>query len=136
MFLTRGPMPLEPIWREFLEGDPAGGGVHWSELFALHTHPAPGYEYPPASIFHGTEVAGRRRVVWGEHSVVTAERALIRAALVSPSTMRFLLASETCVPLWSRATLYLNLMSRQRSEINTCRDLKSKQEAQQHMAFR
>lgn len=136
MFLTRGPMPLEPIWREFLEGDPAGGGVHWSELFALHTHPAPGYEYPPASIFHGTEVAGRRRVVWGEHSVVTAERALIRAALVSPSTMRFLLASETCVPLWSRATFYLNLMSRQRSEINTCRDLKSKQEAQQHMTFR
>ena len=92
LFLLRGPLPLEPIWRAFLQGaaalvppelaaalradrtgSPGSNPVEaWEALFALHAHPAPGYTFRPGSLLAGREVAEGRRVAvqWGQHSVV------------------------------------------------------------------
>lgn len=69
MFLTRGPIPTEPIWRAFLGvGHPRGS---WQHLFPLYVHPPPGYTYPPGSLFEGREVEDRVVVEWGQHTLVS-----------------------------------------------------------------
>jgi hypothetical protein len=102
LFLTRGPMPLEPIWAEFLSAAAAalgsgatslGGDAFsqedraaaanssisstpavsaWQALFSLYAHPPPDFAYPPGSLFAGAEVHGRVVVKWGQHSVVSS----------------------------------------------------------------
>lgn len=39
-------------------------------------------------------------MVWGDISMVDAERRLIRAALLDPLNLFFVLASDSCIPLW------------------------------------
>lgn len=60
LFLTRGPLPLEDIWREFFR---------WrgnSSLYSVYAHPHHGYKYPPTSFFHGKEVPSNiGKVKWG-----------------------------------------------------------------------
>jgi hypothetical protein len=48
MFLTRGPLPLAPLWDRFFAG--AGDAA----LFSVYVHATPGYrhDFPPASAFH------------------------------------------------------------------------------------
>ena len=175
MFLTRGDLPYEPLWRAFLDsaselGDTAaemqaaaatagagtgeqqgrqsqpdfggggssrntatlwqrlfGGGGRpadascWARLYSIYTHPAPGWSHPPGSLFAGHEVACRQAVEWGNHSVIDAERALLRAALADPANQRFALLSESCVPLHPAPVVYAQLMAEPRSRVNACR---------------
>lgn len=66
LFLTRGPMPLEAIWRDFLESCP----IPWETLFKVHVHLPEGKSYPKKSLFHGRETHERVHVQWGNHSMV------------------------------------------------------------------
>ena len=109
------------------DGSGSAGGTAppagWQRLFRLYTHPAPGWRHPPGSLFAGHEVACRRRVEWGNHTVVEAERALLRAALADPANQRFVLLSESCLPLHPAAVVYAQLMAEQRSRVNACRSV-------------
>jgi hypothetical protein len=57
MFLTRGPLPLAPLWERFFNG--AGG----RELFSVYVHTTPGYrlDFPPSSPFHRRQVPSKVR---------------------------------------------------------------------------
>jgi hypothetical protein len=48
MFLTRGPLPLAPLWDRFFAGAGDAG------LFSVYVHATPGYrpDFPPASPFY------------------------------------------------------------------------------------
>lgn len=59
-------------------------------------------------------------VQWGKHSMVDATRALLAAALADNANAKFVLLSESGVPLYSAATLYAQLMSEKKSRINAC----------------
>ena len=50
-----------------------------------------------------------------------AERRLLRAALADPANQRFLLASETCLPIYPPHVLYSELMTSGRSRIHACK---------------
>lgn len=187
LFLTRGDLPHEPLWRSFLasastavnaaaagaarteagpggagsSGGVAGLGSSWQALFTIYTHPPPGHSHPPGSLFAGHEVPGRATVAWGNHrcfflffffnlsvpmrhaslplplhapitapqatvpkpcrSMVDAERALLRAALQDPANQRFVLLSETCIPLHPAPLVYLQLVTEPVSRIDTSR---------------
>ncbi|KAL6777609.1 hypothetical protein ACKKBG_A14935 [Auxenochlorella protothecoides x Auxenochlorella symbiontica] len=142
MFLVRGPMPHEGVWADFLRpatvtSSPAAvTDLPWRHFFSLYTHPSPNWTYPATSLFAGTEVPGREQVAWGQHSLIVAERRLLAAALGDPRNARFLLASESCVPLWPRESLYLAAMGHERSFINACRNLRSAKQARQQMVDR
>lgn len=92
LFLTRGEMPLELLWRAFLRpvrvpldlhvattaphAPHAGGGggtveLAWHHLFSIYVHPGVNYSYPEGSMFAGHEVEDRVEVKWGMHSVVS-----------------------------------------------------------------
>ncbi len=50
-----------------------------------------------------------------------AERSLLRAALADPANQRFLLASESCLPMYPPHVLYAELISSGRSRIHACK---------------
>ena len=142
-------MPYEPAWQAFLDsataavqaaaveaaaaggalgrrGGPDGGSsvdasaYDWRKLFSVHTHPPPGWSHPAGSVFAGHEVAGRAWVQWGNHSMIDAERALLRAALADPGNQAFQLLSDACLPLYPAPLAYTQLLSEGRSRVNAC----------------
>jgi hypothetical protein len=114
MFLTRGPMPLEPIWDAFF---------HWNadpSLYNIYVHPHNDYFYSNDSLFYGHEVRTPGVTQWGALSVTGAIQAMVARALEDPLNMWFTLMSEACIPLhpfsmWRRALAESSL-----SVVNAC----------------
>lgn len=169
LFLTRGNLPYEPVWRAFLESataavqlaaPPGVSPADWRQLFSLYSHLPPGHTHPAGSLFEGHEVPDRAGVQWGDHSMVSgrqplraswvhppaacrlgplaalashsplprwlllqmdAERALLRVALGDPLNQRFVLISDSCVPLWPAPAVWVELMGESRSRTHFCK---------------
>ncbi|KAM7482012.1 hypothetical protein LguiB_006595 [Lonicera macranthoides] len=162
MYLTRGPLPLLPLWERFFQGQN-------EKLFSIYVHAQPGYELNvinnsvfyrrqiPSQLgqamFSGEIIAlglyangrdemtpvygkrvlytllgliGRNRTVedllgvlvlersldenykvkWGSVSLFDAERRLLANALLDFSNERFILLSESCIPVYNFPTVY------------------------------
>ena len=65
-----------------------------------------------------------------------AELVLLRAALVNPRNQRFVLLSETCVPLYPAAVVWAQLMGERRSRMNTCANTADPNDAATGMDYR
>ncbi|CAM0954106.1 unnamed protein product [Alopecurus aequalis] len=104
LFLTRGPLPLAPLWERFFNGTGAKG------LFSVYVHTTPGYrlDFPSSSPFHRRQVPSKA-TRWGEASVVDAERRLLANALLDLANQRFVLLSESCIPLHSLPAIHAYL---------------------------
>eukprot|EP00887_Chlorella_sp_A99_P000994 scaffold5.g994.t1 len=92
-------------------------------LFDVYVHPHPDYAgFPAGSLFAGRElpIAQRVKTGWGEHTLVDAARTLLAAAAANPHAQKFMLLSESDVPLYSPHMVYSQLMSEERSRINAC----------------
>lgn len=60
---------------------------------------------------HNVIFNGNMQVVrWGENSMIEAERRLLANALLDFSNQRFVLLSESCIPLFNFSTIYTYLM--------------------------
>lgn len=55
MFLTRGPLPLLPLWERFFKGH--------EDLFNIYVHTPPGYNMnvPSSSVFYGRQIPSQVR---------------------------------------------------------------------------
>lgn len=55
MFLTRGPLPLAPLWEKFFKGN--------ERLYSIYVHSLPSYKsnFPPSSVFYGREIPSQVR---------------------------------------------------------------------------
>ena len=51
---------------------------------------------------------------------VAAEKLLLRSALEDPANARFVLLSETCVPLYPAPVVWAQLQGEPRSRLNAC----------------
>uniref|UniRef100_A0ACD5TE62 Uncharacterized protein n=1 Tax=Avena sativa TaxID=4498 RepID=A0ACD5TE62_AVESA len=104
MFLTRGPLPLAPLWERFFN---ATGG---KDLFSVYVHTTPGYrlDFPPSSPFHRRQVPSKA-TRWGDVNIVDAERRLLANALLDLANERFVLLSESCIPLHPLPTIHAYL---------------------------
>jgi len=92
-------------------------------LFDVWVHPSTSFSgFPEGSIFHGLELPGpfRAPTVWGTHTLIDATRALLASALTNPRTVKFVLLSESDVPLYSPFVFYQQLVGDPRSRINAC----------------
>ncbi|RHN64880.1 putative glycosyl transferase, family 14 [Medicago truncatula] len=52
-----------------------------------------------------------QEVKWGENSMIEAEKRLLANALLDFSNQRFVLLSESCIPLFNFSTIYTYLMN-------------------------
>lgn len=103
MFLTKGPLPLAPVWERFLKG-------HESR-YSVYVHPTPSYQakFPPSSVFYKRQIPSQI-AEWGRMSMCDAERRLLANALLDISNERFILLSESCIPLYKFSLVYNYLM--------------------------
>ncbi|XAR63929.1 hypothetical protein NMG60_11024087 [Bertholletia excelsa] len=103
MFLTRGHLPLAPLWDKFFQGNEG--------LFSIYVHAFPFFNqsFPPESVFHGRSIHSKV-VEWGKVSMVEAERRLLANALLDFANERFVLLSESCIPLFNFSTVYSYLI--------------------------
>jgi hypothetical protein len=112
LFLTRGPLPFAPLWERFFRGHDG--------LFSVYVHALPGYagRYRRSSPFHGREIPSRD-VSWGSITLVDAEKRLLANALLDWSNQRFVLVSESCVPVFNFRTVYEYLVNSAHSYVES-----------------
>ncbi|KAL8139824.1 hypothetical protein V2J09_005845 [Rumex salicifolius] len=99
MFLTKGPLPLAPLWEKYFEGN--------EDLFSIYIHSLPDYRanFSISSPFYGREIPSQL-VEWGKMSMCDAERRLLANALLDMSNEWFVLLSEACIPLHNFTLTY------------------------------
>ncbi|XP_010273586.1 PREDICTED: uncharacterized protein LOC104609074 [Nelumbo nucifera] len=104
MFLTRGPLPLSPLWDRFFQGH--------ENLFSVYVHALPGYELnvSRSSAFYGRQIPSQD-VQWGSVTLSDGERRLLANALLDFSNERFVLLSESCIPVYDFLTVYKYLIN-------------------------
>ncbi|CAA0833586.1 Core-2/I-branching beta-1-6-N-acetylglucosaminyltransferase family protein [Striga hermonthica] len=100
MFLTRGPLPMLPLWDRFFSG-------HDVEKYSIYVHALPGFELKVdnTSVFYRRQIPSKH-VEWGSVSLVDAEKRLLANALLDFSNDRFVLLSESCIPIYDFPTIY------------------------------
>ncbi|OEL27596.1 hypothetical protein BAE44_0011386 [Dichanthelium oligosanthes] len=112
LFLTRGPLPLAPLWERFFRGHEG--------LYSVYVHALPGYagRYRRSSPFHGRQIPSSD-VSWGSITLVDAEKRLLANALLDWSNQRFVLVSESCVPVFNFRTVYEYLVNSAQSYVES-----------------
>ncbi|KAI4324660.1 hypothetical protein MLD38_030127 [Melastoma candidum] len=104
MFLTKGPLPLGPLWEKFFKG--------YQGKYAIYIHSSPSYnaQDPKGSVFYGRRIPSKP-VGWGQASMIDAERRLLANALLDHANERFVLLSESCIPVFDFPTVYSYLIN-------------------------
>lgn len=99
MFLTRGPLPMAPLWERFFKGHEG--------LYSIYIHSLPTYQpdFLHSSVFYGRQIPSQV-AEWGRMSMCDAERRLLANALLDISNEWFVLASEACIPLQNFDIIY------------------------------
>ncbi|GKV36574.1 hypothetical protein SLEP1_g44687 [Rubroshorea leprosula] len=115
MFLTKGPLPLAPLWERFFE--------RHERLYSIYIHTLPSYygDYPSSSVFHKRQIPSQE-VEWGKISMCDAERRLLANALLDISNEWFILLSESCIPLHNFSTIYRYISRSQHSFVGSFDD--------------
>ncbi|KAM7270651.1 hypothetical protein ACFE04_029865 [Oxalis oulophora] len=105
MFLTKGPVLLAPLWEKFFKGHEG--------LYSIYVHSNPYYNGSAEgenSVFYRRRIPSKD-VQWGKVSMIEAERRLLANALLDISNQRFVLLSESCIPLHNFQTIYSYLIN-------------------------
>ncbi|KAK7275272.1 hypothetical protein RIF29_16383 [Crotalaria pallida] len=105
MFLVRGPLPLAPFWEMFFKGH--------EEYYSIYVHSHPSYNgsnLEESPVFQGRRIPSKI-VEWGKVNMIEAERRLLANALLDFSNQRFVLLSESCIPLFNFQTIYSYLIN-------------------------
>ncbi|CAA0809030.1 Core-2/I-branching beta-1-6-N-acetylglucosaminyltransferase family protein [Striga hermonthica] len=115
MFLTRERLPLAPLWEMFFRGHEG--------LFTIYLHTLPQFDNEPdkASVFYKRRIPSKL-VQWGKSTMIDAERRLLANALLDFTNERFVLLSETCIPLFNLPTIYNYLINSDQSFLSTFDD--------------
>ncbi|XP_062115073.1 glycosyltransferase BC10-like [Humulus lupulus] len=108
MFLTKGPIPLGPLWEIFFNGH--------EDLYNIYIHSHPSFidSTPQNSVFYGRMIPSQP-VEWGKSTMLNAERRLLGNALLDSSNERFVLVSESCIPLFNFTIIYNYLINSKKS---------------------
>ncbi|KAK1258027.1 hypothetical protein QJS04_geneDACA012750 [Acorus gramineus] len=148
LFLAKSNLPLDFLWDTFFQAkslsvssSPHLGSVHENlkfecfvlkngdgSNFSIHIHSRPGFVFDESTtrsaFFYGRQLRKTVQVVWGESSMIEAERLLLEAALEDPANQRFILLSESCVPLYNFSYIYNYVMSSPKSFVDSFLDTK------------
>ncbi|KNA09559.1 hypothetical protein SOVF_152440, partial [Spinacia oleracea] len=117
MFMTRKMLPLAPLWELFFKGHQGFYSIYLHTSSSFHTvdHPL------ESSVFYNRRIPSKA-VEWGKASMVDAERRLLANALLDFSNERFILLSESCIPLFNFTTIYNYLINSKHSFVGSIDD--------------
>ncbi|KAL4295167.1 hypothetical protein GQ457_12G031490 [Hibiscus cannabinus] len=103
MFLTKGPLPLAPLWERFFKGHEG--------LYSIYIHSMPSFkaDFPRSSVFYRRQIPSQA-AEWGRMSMCDAERRLLANALLDISNEWFILLSESCIPVYNFSVTYRYIM--------------------------
>lgn len=113
LFLVKGAIPLEPVWRRFLQGH--------EERWSLYVHSSnQSYQFPPGSLFQGTEIPSKpvQRI---SISLVDAIRRLLAYALADPryNNAWFVNVCESSIPIRGFPAVYEYLLGSRHSFVES-----------------
>ncbi|WOK98481.1 hypothetical protein Cni_G07193 [Canna indica] len=97
MFLTAQRMHLTPLWDQYFEGHEG--------LYSIYIHSEQG-DYALNSVFYRRQIPSRKVSEKSSFSAIDAARRLLANALLDLSNERFVLLSETCIPLYNYSFTY------------------------------
>ncbi|KAL6546799.1 hypothetical protein OROMI_022520 [Orobanche minor] len=121
LFLVRKNLPLDFLWASFFEN------VEKAK-FSIYIHSEPGFVFDESNtrsaFFLNRQLNNSIKVAWGEASMIEAERVLFEEALQDPANQRFILLSDSCVPLYNFSYIYKYLMDSPRSFVDSFFDKK------------
>ncbi|KAJ6333793.1 hypothetical protein OIU77_009638 [Salix suchowensis] len=121
LFLVRRGLPLDFLWGSFFENADTGN-------FSIYVHSEPGFQFDESTtrshFFYDRQLKNSIQVIWGESSMIEAERLLLDAALEDPANQRFVLLSDSCVPLYNFSYIYSYLMASPQSFVDSFLDVK------------
>ncbi|KAG0583955.1 hypothetical protein M758_3G173500 [Ceratodon purpureus] len=119
LFLVRHQMPLDFVWEHFFQG--AG-----EDEYTVYIHARPKFLYTEnttkCSAFIDRQLKEPVLVEWGEASMLQAERLLLKEALQDPLNQRFILLSDSCVPIYNFRFIYDYVMFSQKSFVDSFTD--------------
>lgn len=116
MFLTKGPLPLAPLWERFFKGHEGRYSIY------IHSLPSYNEEFPSSSVFYRRHVPSKL-TEWGKMSMCDAERRLLANALLDISNEYFILLSESCIPLYKFSLVYQYIAKSKYSYIGAFDDM-------------
>jgi hypothetical protein len=123
LFMARTTLrPLEGIWSDWLSSSP----IDWRLMYDIHVHvsdPSSADDaddaYAKDSVFRDAVLEDHVRIEWGNHSMITAERALFKAAMKNSLVQSFVLLSEDSAPLYPALLSYMQLILEPKVRIMT-----------------
>ncbi|XP_047330122.1 glycosyltransferase BC10-like [Impatiens glandulifera] len=116
MFLTKGSLPMAPLWEKFFEKHKGNFSVY------VHTHPHYNWTLSKDSVFYGSIIPSKVSSfttiyiiirTFNEYSYcwnLVGGMGVNSNALLEPTNQRFVLLSESCIPLFNFPTIYSYLM--------------------------
>lgn len=112
MFMTPGVLPFWPLWDKFFKGHEG--------FYSVYVHTLPRYKInvSETSAFYNRQIPSKE-VEWGSISMVDAEKRLLANALLDFSNERFVLISESCIPVYDFSTVYKYLINSVYSFVNS-----------------
>ncbi|KAM1666487.1 hypothetical protein ACFX1X_046115 [Malus domestica] len=116
LFLARRDLPLDFLWNTFFKNGDAAN-------FSIYIHSEPGFVFDEpttrSAFFHDRQLNNSIQVGWGESSMIEAERILLQEALRDPANLRFVLLSDSCVPLYNFSYIYNYTISSPKSFVDS-----------------
>ncbi|KAM0036355.1 putative glycosyl transferase, family 14 [Helianthus debilis subsp. tardiflorus] len=116
MFMTRGPLPFLLFWERFFRSQ----DVNKYSIY-VHTNPGVHLKFSNSSVFYNRQIPSQD-VRWGTVTLVDAERRLLGNALLDFSNERFILLSESCIPVYNFPTIYKYLIGSTHSFLDSYDD--------------
>ncbi|QHO38277.1 hypothetical protein HN51_004661 [Arachis hypogaea] len=114
MFLTPGSLPFERLWDKFFQGHEG--------KFSVYVHSSKTKPLRMSRYFINQDIPSDE-VHWGNISMFDAERRLLANALQDPHNQRFVLLSDSCIPLHSFGYIYDYLINTNVSFVECFEDI-------------
>jgi len=108
LFLTIQGLSREDLWRQFFQGADPG-------QYRIYCHPKYPDRVPRTSLLYPHIIEGHVKTHWACISLVKATILLLQEAVKDASTVRFILVSDTCIPIVYFACVYQEVMAQSTS---------------------